>query len=176
MTYISGKSHLLCHKNGEERATLTLFGDQNTVEAGWAIEAVTAQHHHEIVFGKCQTISIWFRFSKFRPYGEVTAKMDLVFKRVKADGWTVAHAADGHPNTGSSVGDLADTEDPAHWNLDFPSSPNVAGYNAARSFVAVFERSKNLPIFTEEEIDQLRQLMQVLGQLVFDHPLSLKEE
>ena len=176
MPYVKGRSLLLRHENGEERAILALYGDQNAAGAGWAMEAATAQHPRQAVLSDCQTISTWFRFAELRPYGEVIAKMDQVFDRFKADGWTVSRAIEGLPDTGSSIGDLSNTEDPAHWDLDFPSSPNVAGYNAAQSFVAVFERPGHPPVFTKEEVDHLRQLMDELGQTVFGHPISLEEE
>ena len=176
MPYIPGNALLHRYQNGGERAILALYGDQNAEGAGWAMDAATAQHPRQAVISDCQTISTWFRFAALRPYGEVATKMDQVFDRLKADGWTVSRAIEGLPDTGSSIGDLADTEDLVHWDLDFPFSPNAAGYNAAQSFVAVFERPGTRPFFTEEEVDHLRQLMDELGQLVFGHPISLERE
>ena len=53
MPYVIGKALKLRHQNGEEQASLFLFGDQNAEGAGWAMDAATAQHPRQAVLSDC---------------------------------------------------------------------------------------------------------------------------
>lgn len=174
MRYLPGQPCLLRHKNGEERAILCLFGDQNAEGADSWMEAATAEHPQQANLAECQMVSFWFRFPELRQYGEVRGTLDLVFDRVEKEGWTASKPIEGLHDTGSSVGELADTNDPQYLGPDFPDNPNACGYNAARNFLAVFERLGQPPVFTSSEVDHLRQLMEELGKEIFGHPISLE--
>ena len=118
----------------------------------------------------------WFRFADIRPYGKVQNLFDQVAALLESKGWKMAPAIDGLLDTGSDIGHLVDTTFIASDNYrdeeEFPPEPGVQGYNAAASFTIVVEKLGTEPKFSENEIEQIRQLALVAAKLVYTEALA----
>jgi hypothetical protein len=176
--YFKGMPYLVDfgeYGKGKDRFGFCLYGDASAPGAGYAMVAATAQVPDQAALADCQKVSFWFNLANIRPYGEVVDLFDKVMTRLKEAGWTPSKSVEGYPDTGSSIGDLYDTEDPKFWGkpeADFPREPQAHGYNAADGFVVVVERPGTRPEFTPEEIETIRDLAMEFSRIVFGRELK----
>ena len=165
---------------GQDRHGACLYGDVSHPSAPYAIMSVEyAPTPDHVALSDHQKVSFWFEFEKLRPYGEIIKASDTVIERLQAVGWAVAPAVPGYPETGSLTRDLVDTGMPEYLGrpeADFPAEPNACGYNAASGFKVVVEKLGTEPIFSEDEIEELRALTRELGKLVYGQQLEPDKE
>lgn len=143
-----------------------LFGDINHLAAQFETAPVVADH---------QKISFCFRFAVIKPYGEIIQLLDKLMAELDKAGWKAEKSVEGYPDTGCSVNDLADTQEIQYYGTpeaDFPSKPNVEGFNAAGGFTVVVEKPGTKPEFTEEEIQEIRRIAKEFGCNIYGREIE----
>lgn len=181
MSYIVG----LCYSifwgvfgEGTDQSGINFFGDASHPAAQFSMEAAMAEVPEQAGLSDHKKVSFWFRFATIRSYGQVLDLFERVVERLTAMGWSVAPAIEGTLDTGSSVDNLADTDDPKFWSQERDTwlrEPNAGGYNAAGGFTVVVEKVGEKPEFSLEEIETLKKLMAEFNTFVYDRPLPASE-
>ncbi|MBI4215764.1 MAG: hypothetical protein HY602_03505 [Parcubacteria group bacterium] len=165
---------------GHDEHGVCLYGDVNHPAAQYVCDAAGCiEHPDQAALSDHQKVSFWFRFSDIRPYGKVLDVFNKVADLLKAKGWEMAQAIDNLPDTGSSIGGLADTSfgGPKYRDeAEFPPEPNAHGYNAADEFCVIVEKQGTKADFSADDIETIRSLARECGVLVFGHELSEEEE
>lgn len=72
------------------------------------------------------------------------------------------------------IEDLADTNTSPYWDKPenkFPREPQAHGYNAAKGFNLMAEKSEKKPVFTQDEVTEVKKLIVLFSDIVFGHQL-----
>lgn len=175
--YTRGFSHHLRFggKYGNDQYGVCLYGDVNHPAAQYACDAAGyIEHPDQAALSDHQKVSFWFRFSDIRPYGKVRELFDKVAELIESKGFTVAPAIDDLPDTGSSIGGLADTSFGPKYRdeVEFPPEPNAHGYNAADELNVVVEKLNSKAEFTADDIETIRSLAKDAARVVYGRELG----
>jgi hypothetical protein len=166
--------------DGNDRALLTLYADVKGAGAQFTMDAATAETPAQACLAEYQKVCFCFHFSRVRPYGEVRNLCDFVVDALDREGWKETPFMEEFPDCGSSILDLHDTREMTFSGrpekADFPEKPAVEGYNAARGFSVVVEKTEKTTEFTQDELDQLFSLTKTFTEMVFHREIPLIKE
>ncbi len=134
----------------------TLYGDESQPSAEWCMMAASAEIPEQAGLSGHKKAVFWFKCQDIQPYGHMVQHAQAVIEKLKNEGWKEAIAIEGYPDTGSSIDELVDTHSHCFFGSDiernFPTTPNVDGYNGARGFKIVVEKLDEKPEFSENEV------------------------
>lgn len=159
--YFKGHPYILRYGGewGEDRAVLSFYGDQSDSAAPWLMQAATARVPDEAVLASHQKLALHFAFAEVRPYGEILELLERVTELMKQSNWQEAERIENSSSSGSTIDFLEEQR-------DFPEEPNFC-YNSAGGFTVIVEKKGTEPIFNEQEIGEVKDLMKEAMKLVF---------